>query len=271
MIKCIELDKNFSTKQEMFNALLYNEKNIINLKKAEIHKSAEKNQLSTFNLFKVTEETKSLLSLKEGFIYPVINTTKYLDSHGDVHFDGIWNKSVKEVNGQLFYVTDHSLKTSDVIAWPADVNAMVKDVPWSFVGKNYEGNTQALIYEIAIDKIDNESAKRIIDKKRPVENSVRMQYVKIRLAVDSTEKEFKEHKELFDTTVEQIANKEIAKERGYYWIVDEAKIIKEGSMVIAGSNDATPIRYANEAGKTTSEQEPPQGTQTENKNKITFI
>lgn len=270
MIKCIELDREFATKQEMFFELVKNESKIISLKKAAIQKSADKGQLSTFNLFKVTEETKSLLSLKEGYIYPVINTTKYLDSHGDVHLDGIWNKSAKEQNGQIYYVADHELKTNSVIAWPSDVNVMIKEVPWSFVGKEYEGTTQALIYEIKEDAISNQDAKQIVANKRPVQNSVRMQYVKIRLAVNDTSKEFAEHKAYFDSMVDVIANKDLAMERGYFWGVEEAKISKEGSMVIFGSNDATPIQYAEAANKGTLDNEPPVGTQPSKKS-ITFI
>lgn len=270
MIECIELGKSFATKSELFSAIASNSKDIISLKKAAIQKSCDKGQLSTFNLFKVTEETKSLLGLKEDYIYPVINTTKYLDSHGDVHMDGIWNKSLQEQKGQIYYVADHELKTTSVIAFPSDVNAFTKEVPWSFVGKSYDGNTQALIYEIPKDKIKLQAAKEIIEEKQPVQNSVRMQYVRIKLAMNSEDKEHVEFKSNYDNHISMIANKEEAEERGYYWIVEEAKIAKEGSMVLFGSNDATPIQYS-DAAKSTSEQEPPQGTQPINEKKVTFI
>lgn len=263
MIQCLELNKSFATKQEMFKALADNSKEIIGLKKAAIQKSADKGQLSNFNLFKITDETKSLLGLKENHIYPVINTTKYLDSHGDVHMDGIWSKSIQEQKGQIYYVADHELKTTSVIAFPADVNAFVKEVPWSFVGKGFEGNTQALIYEIPKEAIKLQAAKDIIEQKQPVQNSVRMQYVKIRLAMDSTEKEHAEFKNNFDGYVDVIANKEQAKEQGYFWIVDEAKISKEGSMVLFGSNDATPIQYTEAGSSTSDKQEPSDDTQNE--------
>jgi len=267
MIKCAELNKEFSTQEDLFKALLANEKNIIDLKKASISKSCDKGQLSTFNLFKVTDETKSLLGLKEGHIYPVINTTGYRDSHKDVHFPGIWNKSAKEQDGSIFYVLDHSLKVSDVIAWPSDVKILIKTVPWSFVGKDFEGDTEALIYEIKTDSIENQNAKDIISKKRPVQNSVRMQYVKIRMAINSTEKEYTTHKAYFDEKINSIANKDEVMQDGYFFGVEEAKISKEGSMVLFGSNDATPINYT-EAGKSTSETEPPAGTQTEKQKKF---
>lgn len=268
MIECIELNQAFETKEAMYAELVKKEKSVIDLKRAAIQKSAEKGQLSVFNLFKVTEETKSLLGLKEGYIYPVINTTKYLDSHGDVHENGIWDKSAKEQKGGIYYVADHELKTRSVIAWPGDVNVMIKTVPWSFVGKEYEGDTQALIYEIKEDSIENEDAKKIIAKRRPVQNSVRMQYVKIKLAINSEDKEFAAYKINYDNAIEGIANKETAEERGYFWLVSEAKISKEGSMVIFGSNDATPLHIPEAASKGTSDTEPDTSTQTEEQKTI---
>ena len=38
-----------------------------------------------------------------------------------------------------------------------------------------------------------------------------------------------------------IANKEEADRVGYFWAVTEAKIVKEGSMVLFGSNSVTPL------------------------------
>jgi len=242
MIKSIELNREFSSKSELFAALKKNEANIISLKKAAIQKSHDKGQF-TPSYIKVDETSKAILNLKDGYIYPVINTTKYLDSHGDVHLDGIWTKSIKDNSGKFFYVNDHSLKTSDVIAWSDDVKAYTKNLAWSFIGKDYEGETQALIFEIELAKIVNDAALKVINDKRPVQNSVRMQYVDIHLAMDSDNKEHKENKKLYDKVYPTIANKDRADENGYFWAVGEAKIQKEGSMVLLGSNDATPIIY----------------------------
>lgn len=238
MIYCIELNREFETKEDMFKALFASKDNIIKLKKAAIQKSADKGHMS--NTYLKVDTIKDF-EVKEDYIYPVINTTKYIDSHLDVHLDGLWSKSLNENKGQLLYVNDHSLKVADVIAWSEDVNAFTKDIPWKSIGKDFEGNTQALIYEIAKDKIVNAQAKQIIESKRPVQNSVRMQYVKIELAVNSNAKEYQTEKKAWDNYINQVANKEVAKDNGYMWLIKEAKIEKEGSMVLFGSNDATPI------------------------------
>jgi len=239
----------FKNRDEAFAALKENEARLISLKCAQIFKSAEK--LDGFSVSPFLE--KSLFTgkgvdtpswVKEGYVYPIINTTKYFDSHGDVHFDGIWDRSLKANVGKLFYVESHSLKIADIIAWPEDVTSFVKEIPWAMAGKAYEGNTQALIYEIPMGKIEHGGARKVIEEKRDMQNSVRMQYVKMTLAMDSDSKDWAENKKLYDDRIDLIANKDIVAENKYFWAIDEAKIFKEGSMVIAGSNDATPNIYS---------------------------
>ncbi len=268
MIVCKHLfpDRIFSSKEELFAELVANEKTIIAEKKANVYKSFEKGLTAGWCIDKDINAEKVGLQMKDGFIYPVINTTNYMDSHDDVHFPGIWNKSAKEQQGKIYYVCDHEVKTGTIIAWPQDVNIMVKTVPWSFVGKEYEGNTEALIYEILKSAITNAIAKEIIDNKRPVQNSVRMQYITIKMGMNSNEKDYITYKKYYDDHIDLIANKDIAIEKGYFFGVEEAKIVLEGSMVIRGSNDATPIRQKEvEAAAGTDTdidiKEPPEGTQ----------
>jgi hypothetical protein len=247
-MKCNVLNKEFETKEEMFKALKANEGNIIALKKASMKNSDP----VIFTTLK-TEATKGVKDLDPDYVYPVINTNRYMDSHDDVHFDGIWNKTLQEQQGKLYYVLDHSLKVSDVVAWPKDVEASVMDIPWSAVGKDYPGTTQALVYKIPLSALKNDFARKAIEESQPVENSVRMQYVKITMAIDSKESEYKANKQYYDSHVNEIANKERATELGYFFGVEEAKIYKEGSMVLAGSNDATGMLNT----KATQFEEPP--------------
>lgn len=265
-------NKTFNTQKEAFQALKAHENRLISLKCAQVYKSCEK--LEGFSVTPFLEEkgftAKSIEMpdwVQAGKIYPVINTTKYFDSHGDVHFDGIWNRSLKANVGKLYYVESHSLKIADIIAWPEDVKSFTKMVPWTFLGKDYPGETQALIYEIEDAKIDHAGARKVIDGKREMQNSVRMQYVKMRLAVDSDVKDMRENKELYDDRIDLIANKDVVEEFKYFWAVDEAKIFKEGSMVVAGSNDATPNIYSEKESAEGTSADPPQGTQLTEKQK----
>lgn len=256
MIKCKELNREFSSKTEMFKALKEHKQEIINLKKAAVKRSDGVPMLS----IKESSETIKGLTPKDelkfgDYVYPVINTTKYLDSHGDVHLDGIWDRSANEQAGKVYLLINHDLSVGKVISQPKDVEPMVKDIAWKDLGKNYPGNTQALIFKAKISEKSNKDGFLAYKDNDPVEHSIRMQYVKLDLAVNSDDKELKEEKKLYDSIYPEIANKELADEQGYFWAVSEAKIYKEGSMVLAGSNDATPTLYDLEAGTTTSNKE----------------
>ena len=243
-IKAVEFpDKEFASKGELFNHLKANENKIISLKKATIKKSQN---CSFPSLVEKQEEIKAVKDLEEGFIYPIINTTKYIDSHNDVHLNGIWNKSLKEQQGKIYYVSDHKLELNNVIAYPKDVEMQLKTFTFKDLGKNIEGETEALMFKVAIDKVVNEKALNVIENKTDIEHSVRMQYVKVFLALDSDLKEDAEYKKDFDKYINEISNKQVAIENGYFWGVSEAKIFKEGSMVLFGSNDATPLMQPKE-------------------------
>lgn len=257
-------EKTFATKEEFFTELRLNVDKIITVKTTEVYKSHEKGCPTVNFLFKDSNAASKVgPQMKDGYCYPITNTTLYLDSHDDVHLNGIWDVSVKSQQGKLFYVADHEIKTNTIIAWPSDVYTMVKSIPWSFVGKDYPGNTEGLIFEIDKAKIVHTVAKQIIDEKRPVQNSVRMQYVKIQLAINSDDKENVDYKMVWDKYIDSIVNKDIADERGYFFAVSEAKIIKECSMVPLGSNDATAIRQKADAVSSTSEKIEPENHSTQ--------
>lgn len=239
-------NRTFKNWNEAFAALKENEEKLINLKCSQVYKSVDKLQgfsITPFLDVSKIEADKAEPWMKSGMLYPIINTTKYFDSHGDVHFDGLWNRSLKANVGKLYYVESHSLKIADIIAWPENVKSFVRTMKWSALGRNYKGETQALVFEIPKDSIEHAGANKVISEKRDMQNSVRMQYVKIKLALNSDSSDWKENKELYDERIDSIANKDEVEKVGYFWAVDEAKIFKEGSMVIAGSNDATPIFY----------------------------
>jgi len=257
-------NRTFKTIEHAFEALMEHKERLISLKCSQVYKSCEKSDLRILPFL-----TKSVFSekaqrepwMKDGMLYPIINTTKYFDSHNDVHFDGLWKRSLQHNKGKLYYVEAHSLKIADIIAWPENVKSFTKEIPWSLVGKNFSGNTEALIYEIPEDKIGHQGALKVISEKREMQNSVRMQYVEIKLGLNSESKDWEEEKAYFDEKYPLIANKEDVDEYGYFWGVEEAKIFKEGSMVIAGSNDATSIIYTEEPAQgTSSKTETAQGT-----------
>lgn len=241
MIFCKYLNREFATKDEHFAALKAENARIVGLKKAAIKFSESiPNRL----LCAKSETAKAFDWIESGHIYPVINTCLYMDSHDDVHLPGIWTKSLKEQQGKVYYLINHKMEIGSVIAYPADIELMVKSLSWSELGRSeYLGETEALIFKTKISDYSNSHAKAVIENKLPAENSVRMQYVKIQFCVNSESEYYKEEKAAYDKYINQIVNRDVVEAQGYFYAVSEAKIFREGSMVLSGSNDVTPILY----------------------------
>ncbi len=238
MVYSKELDKEFASKGEMFIALKENEKNLITLKKSNIYKSFDKGHISSKGFgFKNVEKTAP------NSAKAVINTTYYLDSHQDVHLPGLWKKTISENKERINYMLNHSSSLNDVIVWGSDLKIYTKLINWSDVGKNYAGQTEGLIYEFEIRNVKHQKALEAIKEHRPLQNSVRMQYMDIALAINSNEYADLKYKQLYDEIYPLIVNKEVADESDYFWVIKQARIMGEGSLVLDASNDATSIIY----------------------------
>ncbi len=168
----------------------------------------------------------------------VINTTNFLDSHGDVHVNGIWKKSISDNNNRGFlHLQEHEREFDKVIS--DNAKGYVQSMTWKQLGFPYDGKTEALIFESTIDKKRNEFMLNQYANGWVKNHSVGMRYVQLELAINTEAEYDKEYKALWDEYYPIIANKEVADERGYFWVVKEAKIV-EGSAVVMGSNSATP-------------------------------
>lgn len=255
-------NKEYATKEELFRDLILNEKTLIAQKKG-INKQAdsvsyfvevendkgEAVKATSVNLSGDVNKIKAKL---------VINTTGIYDSHGDVHIKGIWNKSAKEQKN-LLLLQEHKMAFDHVIS--DNVTASVKTINWKSLGFDYEGSTQALVFDAEIDAERNEYMFKQYAKGYVKEHSVGMRYVKIDMAINSNESWASQYKETWDKYYDEIVNKSEVDAMGYFWAVTEAKIV-EGSAVVKGSNFATPT-ISVEAVKNTSTEttEPTEVTQ----------
>ena len=185
-----------------------------------------------------------------------INTTNILDSHGDVHIKGLWNKSLKE-NKMIMHLQEHKMSFDSIIADGEDLKPSTKDMTFKELGYKLDGDTQVLFFESTVKMERNLYMFKQYANGRVKNHSVGMRYVKMFLAVNDDN--YKEEKAIWDKYYPTIANKEDVDAQGYFWAVTEAKVI-EGSAVPIGSNQITPtIEVA--AKSTTEIIEPPQGTQ----------
>jgi len=270
MIYCKELDKSFETKENMFSALKEANKDIIASKKAKYYNDSLDNQKSTttakpIDISKLKDQVKGL-DIDDAYYYIAVNTTKILDSHGDLHLNGIWNKTVKEQQGKNYLVADHELKAESVIVRKEHIEMFVAEIPFAMIGKSYTGSTEALIYKFRKDKVINPIYKEWLESGDAIEASVRMRYVDMLFALDSKDEEDKEYKKNFDQYINQIANKkEYENEEGeiyYFWPVKQAENRLESSLVLLGSNSSTGlVRQENkESGNHSKTIEPQEST-----------
>lgn len=260
--------KEFATKEDLFKELRKSHLDLISFKKAEIQKSCDKGLSVKCHVLKESDGLKSL-KIDPAYYYIAVNTTWVLDSHEDLHVDGIWNKSVKEQQGQNYLVCDHQLTIDDTIVRKEYVEMLVVELPFALLGKAYSGNTQALVYKVPKDKVIHSKAKEWLESGDDIEASVRMQYVTILFAMDSNDPEDATLKKNYDSYIGKIANKDDFEYIAYFFIVQEAKNVKESSLVIAGSNPATGNLKDNEPDKSTQEQEqqsPPRSSIVKNSN-----
>ena len=238
MIQVAEFpNKEFENKEDLFKALIENKKELISIKKS-ITKNADAVSYGYIETIK-SGANKAIASSdlpQELSVKVVINTTNFLDSHGDVHIDGIWNKSVKD-NKSFLHLQEHDRSFDKIIT--DNAKASIQSMTWKELGFSYSGSTQALIFESTIDKLRNGFMLKQYANGWVKNHSVGMRYVQIELAINSEADYDKEYKDMWDEYYPIIANKEVADERGYFWVVKEAKII-EGSAVVMGSNSATP-------------------------------
>lgn len=245
----------FSTKKERLAWMIEHKETLIAQKKAETkHADA-----ISYGGNKATPITKAAGdNVDEIQVKTVINTTNLLDSHSDVHLKGIWTKSLKE-NKMIMHLQEHQMKFDHIIADGDDVKASVKDYSWKELGYDFEGTTQALVFDSTVKLERNPTMFKQYKNGYVNNHSVGMQYVKLLLAVN--DEDYGAEFEAWEKYYPEVANKDVADEQGYFWVVKEAKVI-EGSAVPLGSNYATPTLEITEPLKDTQQTQPSKDTVT---------
>lgn len=185
----------------------------------------------------VTTEEMNVGALKARL---VINTTNLIDSHMDCHIPGLWKKSLKETK-QLFLLQEHEMEFEKIIADSSvdSLSAAVETIPFKKLGFKYDGDTEALIFDVQIKQDVNEYMYDLYKRGRVSQHSVGMRYLKVFLCLNSNEAMYASEKQNWDKYYPMVANKDVADKCGWFWAVTEAAVI-EGSAVVKGSNHATP-------------------------------
>ena len=231
----------FETEKELFDHLVSNEEEIFAQAKMEMKCSDGIGAYSTpiRSEFSQKSSTVSDLLQKDSLeLKLAINTTNILDSHGDVHINGLWNKSLKE-NRRLLHLQEHKRSFDAVISKGSNLKAYTESLTWKSLGFDMEGSTEVLTFDSNVTKNQNEYMFEQYAKGNVDEHSVGMVYVKMVTCIN--DEDYPTQKENYDKYSPMIANKEALEGTKYFWAVLEAKCV-EGSSVLMGSNSFTPTQ-----------------------------
>lgn len=230
----------YTTKEELFDFIHQNKSLLISEKKYEVKKADSVCFIPSVISDRYASKSSSDELMKKSSINAkvVINTTKLFDSHRDVHIDGLWRKTLSEQRN-TYHLQEHKMAFNSIIS--DNVSASTQLYLWKELGYNFEGNTEALVFDSIIEKKRNPFMFEQYANGWVKNHSVGMRYVQLYLAINSDSSEYKEEKEVWDEYFKVIANKQTALDEGFFWAVREAKLI-EGSAVPIGSNWATPTQ-----------------------------
>ena len=262
---------------ELFKYLKENKESIIAEKKSLAIKSDSLSVNTSLSFFKDGLQTKEMDSPEMDpttlLVKVVANTSNFCDSHYDVLAPDCWKKTIRE-NGPrgkniIAHICDHK---HEITAKVGKVEAIYsEDLELRKIGvKSDIKEAQALIFETEIRKDFNEKVYNLYKAGEVNQHSIGLQYVKIDLAVNSEDDEYKQEYKLWRKQIDNIVNKEEVIERGYFWYVTEIKLY-ENSAVLFGSNEITPTleTLSNEPDNTTrnNSDEEPDNTTLDEQNK----
>lgn len=240
--------------KELFDFLITNKKTLVAQKKYNI-KWADSFCLNSVHINENGEVQKGnspvLEDLSQIKVSSVINTTLLMDSHSDVHIDGLWKKSLQEAK-QLYLLQEHSMTFKGIIS--DEIKAFTKKMSWKDLGLDAEGVTEALIFISNILKNRNTFMFDEYRMGRVKNHSVGMRYVNLSLAIN--DEDYKEEFAEWNKYIDKIVNRNEAEEQGFFWPVKEAKVV-EGSAVPLGSNWATPTLENNMKSLIDTDDQPP--------------
>lgn len=239
------------TGKELFDFLVANKSKLISQKKFEMKRGDAVSSIGTLQnrrgaIVKAAAAAISNPNQLEASL--IINTTYYRDSHGDVHIDGLWKKSLNETR-LIYLLENHKMEFDKIIS--EDVSAHTKKIPWRELGVDFDGKTEALVFDAMMKRDDNPDMFDRYKNGKVKQHSVGMRYVSLDLAIN--DEDYPARKALWDKYIDKIANRDETEAAGYFWPVTEAKVI-EGSAVPLGSNPITPVHHIKNIA-------PPAGTQ----------
>lgn len=166
------------------------------------------------------------------------NTALFCDSHMDVLSIGCYTKTVNERGLIIPHLVDHVHNLEAKVGKTLDVSTEMVSVSMFGIDSDVK-TTEALTMTSEVNRLWNPKIFQLYKDEEVNQHSVGMQYMKIELAVNSEDEDYKEEFALWNKVFPLVINKEKVEKRGYFWYVTEIKLY-EISAVLFGSNELTP-------------------------------
>lgn len=223
-------------RQERFDYLRANEKALKAEKMASIKHTTG---YSSYSECKITSEKAAGEDDADNLTIDIAaNTCMYIDDQYDALAVGGATKSINENlgRGMIYFLKNHGRRTDDIVGDVLD--ASYKRLKLSDFNIQSEKDIDVLVVKGCARRRRDEKTFNLYKDRMIKQHSIGIQYVKLQLAInDPTDTE---HYKTWTATYDQIVNKEVADELGFYWYVTEFKFY-EVSAVLWGSNDLTPV------------------------------
>lgn len=163
------------------------------------------------------------------------NTANFIDSHMDMILPNAPKKSIRERKGIIPHIHDHIYQATAKVGEVKDIT--LEDISLKELGLKGTGTTQVTVFETDIIKDYNAQVFAQYKNNGANQHSIGLQYMDIDLAVNNPDS--KAEYKIWEKYYTQAINKEVAEQRGFFWVVKQYRLI-ENSTVLFGSNSATP-------------------------------
>jgi len=260
----------FATKDGLFSYLKDNESKIIKQKKSLPIESDDFDWgCLPVNEKQTVKESGEKLNEGEIEVNAVANLSGWCDTYMDVMIKDSWKKTIQD-KSIVYHLKNHKYSTDDIVGKDAELYTKNFDVSYFGIQSDVE-KAQALMMRSIVSKEYDRKTYLLYKDGQIKQHSIGLQYVQIKLCLDSNVEEDKAYKDNWNKYYGEVINKDLVNKYGFFWAVVEAKIL-ENSCVLFGANKNTPVYSTgeNKAADEAPENEPPAGTQDEAKQKSNF-
>lgn len=237
----------FAGREDLFKYLVTNKDRIIDMKKSSfvpvlnVNKCSDpfflSDDISKDEVISKALTTSNTDDMVKGVIKRTIigNTYNWMDSHDDVHIDGIFSKTISERANKIKHLHDHMyMITSEVGKFD---RIYEQKVQWKNLGVSAFGYTTCLMADSTIEKEMNARVFKSYLNNTIYNHSVGMWYVQLSLAVNDPE--YKEEYAEYSKYISNIGNRADVEKQGFFFAIKEAGLREISGLLGDGSNPLT--------------------------------